>query len=1394
MALYGEFLYGDAFYGNVLPTSATWDICDFCEPTDATMLTLFSYTEVESTRPYGPPYFEFDVNNDLVMYSDDGLPTGFSTSLSIPNTFSIQFGILPTTLPADFSDPATNRVFVAGYNRLGKMVGILLSENGGVALTVDGLTVSQVLPDSADIFDSGSSYYVFRITCDEDTGRGNLYITRSDLIDLIGHQLRYTFSLLDSPGSEADHAYIDIIGTAVDPVQISLDCWRLSSQLVIPNQRPVAIPGPDQTLVLGSYAGFDGRDSYDPDGTVTKWWWTVTEAPDNSNVILTGSSTTPVDASGYTNRLEGASGDFVDFRIGDLLYVGTSGSVIKYVGDDYVVAIDSVYPAGTTVTWRLLHQSGWGGSFVSGDVTVVLDAQTAPPPLPEDGDTYLVTSPATGLWVGQEDKLATWVDATSTWTFATPVLNDPIYVVADYSSRRYIGYAYPAGQWEVMDPKPWELDHWTGRVDSIASYLPDVDSLFTMSLVVADAGGLDSLPAEVLLNVNQTSIPFGVIPDLGWIWNYLPDFWNLLPDREKITTIWSGFAQVAAGLLLELWQHDYAKAVIDIQRVFQKRWLHYASTVEESNWDELPADINTEVDLAGYSATPGTNLYSYNTGTALTGVTSDHLLILDGVGYRIARTAGTAVVTSDPLPTVLPNAWKIGAVITSDFTNFDDVRVQFGDAAIFDVTDGVGNSFDVESFIYGVRANKLCFDADSISTYSDYTVKFKSVRRRSAYNVYEYIVGVPRLQEVINRTAVSGSAEPLYQNLNFTISSEEVWDHDVNTLRFLDAWFPAVANGYDGDTTAGPQYIDSASVDFEDVFGVDADLSGYVVDLATGRYRLKRVVSASRIELDSDVSAAATGLEWTVRRVDDPPDYMWAEITYVDNRPTIEANFGRLVDFKVEDLETRSSDLDYLSAVQGLWYTYWFGATHHNLRIGVQILLGLPFAEVKGTITDIQSPFDLTRSRVLIQDAANDSIIRSYFFPTDVGIETNPSTGVAYTRGDVVEQFAPLSGGAAVRDWVSDPEWLQTMIGSGDAFEVWKTHTFGVVVSADAFSIENLRLVISYILKIKPTYTYPFFTVTKAVHEDIDVDDDTVFGPAIPSVGYPESWPPMPIPVGWSSSPNEMTRTTTPVFDPSQRWPTGRFVGPPCCENYGGLHLYDVPGKAPDGWSGAWPNGAAGTHAATISEGSFRYDDHDESGHTIHRFDGNLSPLLTNVATDGDMEAVGVASWPDIPGSGPTTKQKSVTYHHGGAQSLEVSDVQASRGFYQDFPATVDVGFQVAVRCYVYIVSGSVTFRLRDQDGSTYVATARAQTDLSQWQEVTLHHWAVGSGASAVRFEVMTGAAGAHFYIDDVVMSSKNTPWSQWGFDVCWGGRTGNYTRGSLPDEFWQFQISMPVT
>jgi len=173
--------------------------------------------------------------------------------------------------------------------------------------------------------------------------------------------------------------------------------------------------------------------------------------------------------------------------------------------------------------------------------------------------------------------------------------------------------------------------------------------------------------------------------------------------------------------------------------------------------------------------------------------------------------------------------------------------------------------------------------------------------------------------------------------------------------------------------------------------------------------------------------------------------------------------------FDFNDLASLSSTVDYLVRYAPLAYTMTNGPTLYNLRVGAQILLGLPFAEEAGVITEIRTDFSPTQGRILIQDTANKEIVRTYTFPKVLDLEVSRTTGEVYAVGDKVPQFAPLVEGVVVEDYVSNPTWFQGLLQQGAIYEVEKFHRFLVQGCASIFILSALLSFEASSSSFKPT-------------------------------------------------------------------------------------------------------------------------------------------------------------------------------------------------------------------------------------------------------------------------------------------------------------------------------------
>jgi hypothetical protein len=999
----------------------------------------------------GTPWATID-GSDLSMMSNDGVPTIMSVELPISQVFTFETTFYPNRLPTNLNDLSKQRFFLAAYDKQDNAGGVLISQQGLAIVSSFGNQV-MAIAGSQDIFEEGDEAYTLRMVVDGANNVMDLYITRYEELIVGGHQLRYTSAAPITPAGTADHIRVEIIGQPSNPVHATFASFRVNcDRLCIPNHRPVADTGPDQTAVVGSTVLMDGTDSFDPEGAELSYLWSLVGAPNGSSFKSEGDDGFTVDdgdADGFTTWLE-ATGDAFS-----------------------VENMPSLQP---------------------GDILVVDDLQ------------YVVAVTDWDLTTtGEYERNIAWDD-------------NKLRIVLDKLPDNLVDES-----WTIYHQSTF----WGDRTEPQPTNIPDVPGLYTLQLVVND-GELDSFPAAGLVNIHDSNTPFGCIPDVNFIWDYLSDAWDLYDDKGPVTTAWSGFAQVATNILMTAWQYDYGKSLVDIQRQFQRRWLNYSTLVTESVADRFQQEIRyirgriVSVDLTGgvVFAAPSTliiskdggdpvtvnlsgtmtaqeisdavtaalgeraskvktatvisvggeflalvhggllviheestaipylfsgwtgdiqnslsGLLSTTFGNAFTAVdvladlsaaSKDDVLVRGGIGYKIQKKAvPTQLTTYANITATTDQSWEVSSNVKVASNDFTAELVRAGDIARFEVREtGASSAQEILCRVTGARGDRLGFDPRPIyevvgGNLTAYEVVLLDVRRVSSIALDDLVVRIPRLQEII-------------------VDPPRVW-------------------------SLNKEYTISTNSD-----GVRA------LDFEEGTFSFDNP----------------------------PPDNLWAEITYLDNRQMIEDNFGLAVDFKVENLETQSEDLDYLSAVRGLWYAFFNGPSLWNVRIGTQILLGLPFAEVEGTIEDINLTYNATTIRMLIRDRVDSTVVRSYFIPRnrvwegdgESMVAINPETGVEYVAGDDVEQFYPLSKGVEILDWIKDPEWWSGFYGQGLLLELDKYFRFMVRADIDVFSIANLVFAIDFVKKIKPHYTYPAFVILKRLPPDqIDVTDSMTF-------------------------------------------------------------------------------------------------------------------------------------------------------------------------------------------------------------------------------------------------------------------------------------------------------------
>ncbi len=1060
---FGELPFGEEEFGDAseltsvsgsLPNVPPFDIYSVSALDTLSLVT--GYLDVTYVGTSGQQFL--DGFNDFGLRSggaeaDTGARLEYDTT--VPETLTAQVSFKLNKLPVNFADVINRHVLISLTDGAGSALSLFISQigllySGAVHFTPGGDLVldhpAQPLPNSQALVEL-DVFYTLRVAISTSTQTAYIYWTRTEDVPFFGHQLRYvipSFDMSTAVEAQPDRTIFSVRGTAGEPSEFALAETSLGTGLLIPNLRPVANAGSDQALRSCAIAQLDGTQSFDPEGAVVQYKWRLIDAPLNSAFAIES-----VDAITYP---EGVPSGFTD-------------KVYSEVLDDEN-AVDAISV---------------------GDVITL------------DGEVYEVAS--------------TGIDGNG---FFLDVGDD---VIPDNLSGASFKLLRQRGISGATTDKP--------------TFLPDLPGIYKFDLVVFD-GDLYSEPAITILSVAASPLPRGLIPDLKFLWDYLGDFWRLVEDRERIEVFWGALAQFAASELLTFWQTDFSKSLRDVQRTFQRRWLHYDLLMKED-----PRLIELSTARAVYGGISSDSLPL----AGVAGVAGNHLDIftpLDAAAIPIYFSGAdpqTAQQICDRINAFMHavDPLIVARVITDRDGANQTVRIDAPYAISISSTSTVT--------IFGTRSSSMPSGTTGLVTG---TRTYRVATSLSGLSIQEgdfLVVGAGTYR--ISRVVDDANDPLLFQRLtllddipfsagaDWLISGQATSESidfysalftagDVATLEVIDTETNELSYAAVAVTGACETDPGTLGINATDIGQYLAQPDRYKVHFFSGTRRQYTPVSElisdvpylqEKIKNEDDAAVIRRNLDFFIETFRGskcirfvvnndvtldiweglvPPDRLWAELTYLDNRPVIEANFGIPAEFTLDDLSLLPDNVDYLSAVRGLWYSYFSGPTLFNLRAGVQILLGLPYAEASSTIEEIRDDFSTTFGRLLLRDTKDTEIVRTYQYPHGLEIDTNPATGVPYVVGDTVKQFAPLVKGAAVVDYVKDPTWFQGLLNQGSFYEIEKFFKFLVQVDSSAFNLNALLFVRQFILRIKPTYTLPIFIVRAELGDSEVSTSDTV--------------------------------------------------------------------------------------------------------------------------------------------------------------------------------------------------------------------------------------------------------------------------------------------------------------
>lgn len=464
---------------------------------------------------------------------------------------------------------------------------------------------------------------------------------------------------------------------------------------------------------------------------------------------------------------------------------------------------------------------------------------------------------------------------------------------------------------------------------------------------------------------------------------------------------------------------------------------------------------------------------------------------------------------------------------------FDDLGIPGAELSVSGEITFSGSAKDVLSelkqakfrraFLYKTLSPEMVVTVAGIS----FKIRPSGIIRNSLIPVADDVLSVPSVQEYISSPKISidggqvyrevrGSRYPIYQTQNvyyengdFSIGGRVAFS---KTVLFTPGTTSFKVFGSDFlDLGVGPGdslFIDSPSA-LEGEYLVKDVVSAHEIVLTSPIIPVAGAVLGEEVQADVRVVRRRNGnfLRFVKGRFyakKPAPRRLWAESTFFDNQEAIENNFGVLVGLTRDQVNTAMSGLSYRQAVTGLLYAYTKGPTVDRVRLGVQVLLGLPYSEHRGIVRAIDDVYktDLlgspTQGRMMVEDvdsAGNPlGLYRSYLFPIDAGsldlagVDINPETGVAYAVGDVIEKFRPICKGARVLDYVNDPLPDSSTISR----TLQQFHSLRVQVNDFLFNGGEVDLVSKFLQNVTPNHISAYLTSTTEEYEEVEVGQKVV--------------------------------------------------------------------------------------------------------------------------------------------------------------------------------------------------------------------------------------------------------------------------------------------------------------
>lgn len=1098
-----------------LPSSSPWTLLALGPSNMYQVLTLGPSDAVWS--PGGA--FTLPDAATLQVVSANGAPSVMDFFTPLPGRYTFDMTIRAPKRPHDVADLADARIAVEVADDTGRGIAVYVSSTGFAVSRIGDYGSVVLLPDTADLAATLSSAPVtVRVAVDSALGRAYVFLgeglTNSP-------ELRFILPAELTPPAVGDRLRLTVLGTSMEPATLEVLQFRLAPDIIMANQPPIADAGPDRVAPIGQAVRFDGRASYDIEGASLTYRWIFIDAPFGSSFVADvgdGHTTDDGDHDGVTPYLDVpptslpswlANGDYVAVR-------GTPYEIAGFnIGTGRVTLTGDVLPDNLTgVAVRFLDQS-----FLVGATT------DTPYGVPDVQGLYRVH-----LIVNDGE-----VDSESVEVLANIVGGHAPYGVEPDTS---VLWKALGDEWAQIDGREVFEEAWRGTAQLLAGKLlelwqynynlsiKDIQSFFQRKWVPYRTLVPETAPDQVSLHllpgalVSSLEFPSTIVGLTGSTLSI--EVAQSGPAGTSVTRSVTFASSTLAGAIAEinaaLTGTGAAAYAFGIARLDDTvRYIANGSTVDDGNADGYTNLVTITGPAFPSWMAPGVHVSFGGIRTTVVTVGVGTLTLADPVRDNISpaqplyayRPVGLGLRSSTGLRVTgtaaailgLPSGWSsltgTGAIATATSyitfgVDLELAGVRAGDYLVLNN----GQSFQIDRVISnptdplpGMRV--LLRDALPLDASSDWKIPSTITGSSVDYGAAGAYPGDLVKFETYDATTgvFSDQRGHLVSLTGTTLLAElhELYSVGLDTSRFTSRFLGLKKR------KALEVYTDTVSVPrLQDVIPATRNPTlwmenvDYVLEpfyRSGGSGPIPMLQFRDSVFIDPDL---------------EPPDIFWAEISLFDNGPQIESLFGSLVGFTRDDASKFDRDFNYLSGTAGLLYARQKGPHVFPIRVGAQILLGQPFAEVAGTVLEVDYLFSPTKGRLLVQDddLTRGEVVRSYYYrkdPLDLtatsGLDLNPDTGVPWAAGDKIPQFSPIGAGVGITDIYNDPEWYIPFVRAGMMSELEKFHTFLVQYNVDLVSLANLSLLASFMHKASPKHVHHILLGVKGVSEEIDILD-----------------------------------------------------------------------------------------------------------------------------------------------------------------------------------------------------------------------------------------------------------------------------------------------------------------